>query len=257
MHARRWTGGRYGVGSRIKLRYTRAIIDGIHSGELSAAKTSTTPIFDLHVRQPPLPLAPHCAHLLLVLFVRPSCCLDKLSSFQAGSVHRGAQLIAERCATEACCAQVPVACSGVPDEILNPRNQWSNKGEFDSTLSHLADLYQARAASLFFGTLIGLHHAWARPSMARIPAGMPHSGSPLSDQTRHACPACAMSLGRDCNGRLIPPSGSLCRTTSRSTATARALSPRTLPRASSARAPRARAPTASPDLAAAPCQHPV
>jgi hypothetical protein len=35
------------------------------------------------------------------------------------------------------------------------------------------------------------------------------------------------------------------------------LSPRTLPRASSARAPRARAPTASPDLAAAPCQHPV
>lgn len=29
-----WTGGGYGVGSRIKLRYTRAIIDAIHSGEI-------------------------------------------------------------------------------------------------------------------------------------------------------------------------------------------------------------------------------
>jgi phosphoenolpyruvate carboxykinase (ATP) len=27
-----WTGGRYGVGRRIKLKYTRAIIDAIHSG---------------------------------------------------------------------------------------------------------------------------------------------------------------------------------------------------------------------------------
>ncbi len=27
-----WTGGRYGVGSRIKLRFTRAILDAIHSG---------------------------------------------------------------------------------------------------------------------------------------------------------------------------------------------------------------------------------
>ena len=38
------------MGSRIKLRYTRAIIDGIHSGELLSAKTAATPIFDLHVR---------------------------------------------------------------------------------------------------------------------------------------------------------------------------------------------------------------
>lgn len=37
--------------------------------------------------------------------------------------------------------QVPTACSGVPTEILNPATQWKNKGEFDSTLSHLADLY--------------------------------------------------------------------------------------------------------------------
>ena len=41
--------------------------------------------------------------------------------------------------------QVPKTCSGVPEEILNPASQWKNKGEFDSTLSHLADLYQVRA----------------------------------------------------------------------------------------------------------------
>jgi hypothetical protein len=50
--AGRWTGGRYGVGNRIKLRYTRAIIDAIHSGELKTAQTSATPMFGLAVRSP-------------------------------------------------------------------------------------------------------------------------------------------------------------------------------------------------------------
>ena len=40
---------RYGVGSRMKLKYTRAIIDAIHSGELSAADTQPTSIFELQV----------------------------------------------------------------------------------------------------------------------------------------------------------------------------------------------------------------
>ncbi len=40
-----WTGGPYGVGSRIKLRYTRAIIDAIHSGELARAETVEDPTF--------------------------------------------------------------------------------------------------------------------------------------------------------------------------------------------------------------------
>ena len=43
-------GCRYGVGSRIKLRYTRSIITAIHSGELAAADVSPTPIFELQVR---------------------------------------------------------------------------------------------------------------------------------------------------------------------------------------------------------------
>lgn len=44
-----WTGGRYGVGSRFKLKHTRAIVNAIHSGVLGDAEYRQTPIFDLHV----------------------------------------------------------------------------------------------------------------------------------------------------------------------------------------------------------------
>lgn len=44
-----WTGGGYGVGRRMSLRRTRAIIDAIHSGELSGAETAPLPIFGLQV----------------------------------------------------------------------------------------------------------------------------------------------------------------------------------------------------------------
>jgi phosphoenolpyruvate carboxykinase (ATP) len=44
-----WSGGPYGVGARIKLKYTRAIIDAIHSGALLDAPTVTDPVFGLAV----------------------------------------------------------------------------------------------------------------------------------------------------------------------------------------------------------------
>ncbi len=44
-----WTGGAYGTGSRIKLKYTRAIIDAIHSGALDNVETVTDPIFGFAV----------------------------------------------------------------------------------------------------------------------------------------------------------------------------------------------------------------
>jgi phosphoenolpyruvate carboxykinase (ATP) len=44
-----WSGGPYGVGARIKLKYTRAIIDAIHSGALLGAPTVTDPVFGLAV----------------------------------------------------------------------------------------------------------------------------------------------------------------------------------------------------------------
>jgi len=43
------TGGAYGTGSRMKLAYTRAIIDAIHDGSLQCVPTVTDPIFGLDV----------------------------------------------------------------------------------------------------------------------------------------------------------------------------------------------------------------
>jgi phosphoenolpyruvate carboxykinase (ATP) len=44
-----WTGGSYGVGSRISLKYTRAIIDAIHSGALDNVTFAEVPLFNLQV----------------------------------------------------------------------------------------------------------------------------------------------------------------------------------------------------------------
>ena len=44
-----WSGGGHGVGSRMKLKYTRAIIDAIHNGSLANAPTETDPVFGLEV----------------------------------------------------------------------------------------------------------------------------------------------------------------------------------------------------------------
>jgi phosphoenolpyruvate carboxykinase (ATP) len=44
-----WSGGSYGKGSRIKLKFTRAIIDAIHSGALRSAPTKTDSTFGFEV----------------------------------------------------------------------------------------------------------------------------------------------------------------------------------------------------------------
>lgn len=44
-----WGGGSYGVGKRISLKHTRAIIDAIHGGALANAKTDRDPIFGFDV----------------------------------------------------------------------------------------------------------------------------------------------------------------------------------------------------------------
>ncbi|NOY42442.1 MAG: phosphoenolpyruvate carboxykinase (ATP) [Planctomycetes bacterium] len=44
-----WSGGPYGIGKRMSLQYTRAIIDAIHNGSLSQAPTLTDPIFGLEI----------------------------------------------------------------------------------------------------------------------------------------------------------------------------------------------------------------
>jgi phosphoenolpyruvate carboxykinase (ATP) len=90
-----WSGGKYGVGKRLSIKYTRAIIDGIHSGELTKSAKTVDPIFGL---------------------------------------------------------SIPSSCPGVPAEILNPRNLWSDKAEYDKTAKHLAELFKKNFAK-FEGTL--------------------------------------------------------------------------------------------------------
>ncbi len=44
-----WTGGGYGVGHRMSLRHTRAILDAIHDGSLATASTKVDPVFGFEV----------------------------------------------------------------------------------------------------------------------------------------------------------------------------------------------------------------
>ncbi len=76
-----WTGGPAGKGSRIKLPYTRAIVDAIHSGALKAAPTQTDPIFEF---------------------------------------------------------DVVTKCPGVPEELLLPKQTWSDGSAYDAAAKKLA-----------------------------------------------------------------------------------------------------------------------
>jgi phosphoenolpyruvate carboxykinase (ATP) len=44
-----WSGGGYGAGKRMKLRYTRAILDAIHAGQLTAVPAQRDPVFGIDV----------------------------------------------------------------------------------------------------------------------------------------------------------------------------------------------------------------
>ena len=44
-----WTGGPYGVGSRMKIAHTRATLDAALTGALDDVPTETDPIFGLHI----------------------------------------------------------------------------------------------------------------------------------------------------------------------------------------------------------------
>ena len=57
-----WTSGAYGVGHRIKLAYTRAIVDAIHSGQLAHEPTQPDPVFGFEV----VTACPHVPAELLV-----------------------------------------------------------------------------------------------------------------------------------------------------------------------------------------------
>jgi len=90
-----WSGGAYGVGARMKLKLTRAIINAIHSGELAGSATT----------------------------------IDSTFGFA-----------------------VPTVCSGVPAEILVPRNTWADKSSYDATARKLAKLFRDNFTKYVEGT---------------------------------------------------------------------------------------------------------
>ena len=79
-----WTGGPAGVGSRMKIAYTRAMINAALAGQLDTAEYREDPIFGL---------------------------------------------------------MVPTSVPNVPDEVLNPRNTWSDPNAYDDQAYKLAGLF--------------------------------------------------------------------------------------------------------------------
>ena len=76
-----WTGGAYGEGSRMKLAYTRAMVNAAVNGQLRDVETMKHDIFNV---------------------------------------------------------EIPVAIEGVPSDVLNPRDTWSDPARYDVTAKALA-----------------------------------------------------------------------------------------------------------------------
>lgn len=79
-----WSGGSYGVGSRMKLKYTRAMITAALNGELNDVEYQKHLVFGL---------------------------------------------------------DMPATCPNVPDEILFPKNTWSDKAAYDTAANELANKF--------------------------------------------------------------------------------------------------------------------
>ncbi len=79
-----WSGGVYGIGERIQLKHTRAMITAILNGDLETVEYTIHEVFKL---------------------------------------------------------QMPTNCKNVPSEILNPKNTWKNKNEYDTKANELANAF--------------------------------------------------------------------------------------------------------------------
>ena len=84
-----WTGGSYGTGSRMKLKYTRAMITEALEGKLNNVEFVQHPIFGL---------------------------------------------------------SMPTTCENVPDEVLNPKDTWSDKNAYDAKAMELAASFRKNFA---------------------------------------------------------------------------------------------------------------
>jgi len=79
-----WTGGPYGIGKRMNLTHTRAMVTAAINGEIELVPVKHHAIFNL---------------------------------------------------------DIPISCTAVPDEVLDPRNTWSDKDKYDAAAKRLAALF--------------------------------------------------------------------------------------------------------------------
>ncbi|XP_073009088.1 phosphoenolpyruvate carboxykinase (ATP) 1-like isoform X1 [Typha latifolia] len=122
-----WSGGRYGVGKRIRLQYTRKIIDAIHSGELLKANYEKTEVFGLEIPTE--------------IEGVPSEILDPINtvSWQYLSFH--CFIVQILCATnEILNCFSPILCA--TNVLMLLLVQWADKAAYQETLLKLAGLFK-------------------------------------------------------------------------------------------------------------------
>ena len=95
-----WSGGAYGTGERMKLKYTRAIIDAIHAGDLDNVVTVTDQVFGLSIPT----VVPSCPMDILI----PRQTWESTAAYDETAEHLR-QLLDENYAKYAEIADEPVA----------------------------------------------------------------------------------------------------------------------------------------------------
>jgi phosphoenolpyruvate carboxykinase (ATP) len=80
-----WSGGPFGVGSRMKIAYSRALVSAALDGTLNAGFFEKDEFFGL---------------------------------------------------------EIPTACTGVPQEVLQPRKTWADKAKYDATSARLVGMFK-------------------------------------------------------------------------------------------------------------------
>ena len=78
-------------------------------------------------------------------FFGPICELNQYPKYLAVEFMGKFKVLISECESDiefSCWLKVPTSVSGVPSNILDPAALWSDSGEYNHTLGHLADLYE-------------------------------------------------------------------------------------------------------------------
>lgn len=166
-----WVGGKNG--RRCPLKYTRAILQSIHSGDLAKQETKTEPIFGLScaarrmTRTPPA----RASH-------PPRPQPRTLAAPPAAGGHLPFA------------GRYPVTCPGVPDELLDASSSWADKKAFEATSHDLARRFRNNFETKYQDS-VGPEILSAGPATPPSDSlyAYPGSGSPARTRVAGAVPA--------------------------------------------------------------------